>query len=210
MRPTRLILQCMFNKLKCRSKVTSPLNCPGRRNLHLLVGSFRDVATSWHIAKTLRHVSKGIVGMEKTAGSRIDESDSAGHVGQHFLVEDDFALQTLFGFHLPLVIPAAQPCEDRSEDDQPGCQHSHSSQKIMYRFVSQGPGLLHYGHPTARFNRAERIEIAMSLEMPAFALADLFYQSFICLRCRGYGIWLEIAGKKRHAVLIEYLKNKAI
>ena len=148
--------------------------------------------------------------MEKTAGSWIDESDSAGHVGQHFFVEDDFALQTLFGFQLPLVIPAAQPCEDCSEDDQPGCQHGHSSQKIMNRFVSQGPGLLHYGHPTARFNGAERIEIAMPLEMPAFALADLFDQSFICLRCRGYGIWLEIAGKKRHAVLIEYLKNKAI
>ena len=80
----------------------------------------------------------------------------------------------------------------------------------MNRFVSQGPRLLHYGHPTARFNRAERIEIALSLEMPAPALVDLFDQSFICLRRRRYGIWLEIAGKERHAVLIEDLKNKPV
>ena len=52
----------------------------------------------WQIAKTPRHVSKGIVGMEKTAGSRIDESDAAGHVRQHIFVEDDFALNPLFGF----------------------------------------------------------------------------------------------------------------
>src|SRR5438067_345637 len=207
---TRLIFQGMFNQLKWRSKAKHLLNCPGRSNLHIIVRRFRDVLTSWHIAKTLRHVGKSIIGMEKTAGSWIDESDSAGHVGQHFFVEDDFTLQTLFGFQLSLVIPAAQPCEDRGEDDQPGCQHSHSSQKIMNRFVSQGPRLLYYSHPTARINRAERIEIALSLEMPAPALANLFDQSFICLRCRGYGIWLEIAGKKRHAVLIEYLKNKAI
>src|SRR5262249_40591945 len=154
-------------------------NRPGRCNLHLVVGSFRDVATGWHVTKTFRHLCKSIVGMEETARSRIDEGDTTGHVRQHFLVEDHFALQTLLSFQLPLVIPAAQPCEDRGENDQPGCQYSHSSQKIMNRSVSQHPRLLHYGDPTGRFNWAERIKITMPLEMPALALANFCDQSFV-------------------------------
>ena len=115
-----------------------------------------------------------MVGVEETAGSRIDESDAAGHVRKHFFVEDHFALQPLLGFQLALVIRTAQPREDRGENDQPSCQYCHSSQKIVNRFVSQGSRLLHYGHPATRFNRAERIKVTVPLEMPAFALADLF------------------------------------
>ncbi len=46
--------------------------------------------------------------------------------------------------------------------------------------------------------------------MPAFALADLFYQSAISLgrsRCR---IRLEIVGEKRSAVLIQHLEKEPI
>ena len=44
----------------------------------------------------------------------------------------------------------------------------------MNRFVGQAFRLFDYGDPTGRFDRAERIKIAMPLEMPALALADLF------------------------------------
>src|SRR5262245_66644388 len=91
-----------------------------------------------------------MVGVEETAGNRIDQSNTARHIRKHFLVENHLALQTLLRFQLTLVVRAAQPREDRGEYDQPGCEYRHSSQKIMNRFVSQGLGLLHYGHPTAR------------------------------------------------------------
>src|SRR5215470_7314971 len=122
-----------------------------------------------------------MVGVEKTPRNRIDEGDTAGHVRKHFLVENHFALQPPPGFQLPLVIDATQPREDRSENDQPGCQDGHSPQEVMNRFVSEGPRLLHYSHPAAGFDRAERVKIAVTLEMSALALADLLDQSFVCL-----------------------------
>src|ERR671923_2295281 len=102
MRHTGLILQRVLNQLKWRSESKHSLNRSWRRNLHIVVRSFRDVATGRHVAKTFRHVRKGIVGVEKATGSWIDESDAAGHVRQHFLVEDHLALQPLLGFHLAL------------------------------------------------------------------------------------------------------------
>src|SRR5262245_14614825 len=133
--------------------------------------------------------------MEETARSRIDESDATGHVRQHFFVEDNFALQPLLGFQLPLVIGAAQPREDCSENDQPGRQYSHSPQKVMNRLVSQCSRLLHYSHPAAGFNRAERVKVTVSLEVSAFALVDLFDQSLVCLRRGRYGIGLKSLAK---------------
>src|SRR6266542_3009780 len=164
----------VLNQLKWCSKGKDSFDRPRRSNLHVVVGSFRDVATGWRVAKTFRHLGKGIVGVEETARRRIDESDPTGHVRKHFLVEDHFTFQPPLGFQLALVIRAAQPRKDRGENDQPGSQYSHSSQKVMNRFVSQGPRLLHHGHPTAGFNRAERVKITVPLEMSALALADFF------------------------------------
>ena len=80
----------------------------------------------------------------------------------------------------------------------------------MNRFVSQGSRLHDYSHPTSGFNRAERIKITVPLEMPALALVDLADQPFVRLWRRRYGIWFEIAGKKRHPVLVEHLKKEPV
>ena len=148
--------------------------------------------------------------MKEATRSWIDKSDSAGHVCQHFLVEDHFALQPLLGLHLALIKPAAQPREDRRESNQPGCQHGHSSQKVMDRFVGHDPRLLHHRHPTGRFDRAERIKITVTFEMSALALADLFHQYAFFPGRRSCGIRLKILRKKRGTILIEHLEEQAI
>ena len=70
----------MLNQLKWRSKGQHPFNRPWWRNLHVVVGSFRNVTTGWHVAKSLSHLGKGVVGVEETARARINESDTTGHV----------------------------------------------------------------------------------------------------------------------------------
>src|SRR5262245_16144893 len=117
----------MLNELKWRSKSKHPFNRPGWSDLHVVVGSLRNVATRWHVAKTFRHLGEGIIGVEETTRHRIDEGDPTRHIREHFLVEDHLALEALLGLHLPLVIPAAQPCEDRGENDQPSREYGHSS-----------------------------------------------------------------------------------
>ena len=92
MRDSRLIFQRVLGQLKRRSKGKHSLNRSGRRNVHVIAGDFRDVAAGWEVSKTVSHARKSIVGVEKTTRSWIDKSDSAGHVCQDFLVEDDFPL----------------------------------------------------------------------------------------------------------------------
>src|ERR1700745_1338783 len=117
----------MFNQLKWRPKTKHSVDCSGRGNFHIVIGSLRDVATGWHVAKAVRHMGKRMVGVEKTARSRIDEGDAAWHVRKHLLVENHFTLQPLLGVQLPLVICASQPGEYRGENDQPGRKYRHSS-----------------------------------------------------------------------------------
>src|ERR1700730_8236526 len=119
MRDSRLIFQRVLNQLKRRSKVKHSVNRSRRRNVHVIAGDLRDLAARGQVSKTFRHEGKGVVGMEKAARSRIDKSDSAGHIRQNFLVEDHFALQLLRRLDLALMEAAAQPPEDGREYDQP-------------------------------------------------------------------------------------------
>ena len=172
MRDSSFIFQWVLTQLKRRSKSKHSLNGSWGGNVHFIAGDFRNVAAGREVSKTFRHARKGIVGVKKAARSGFDKGDSAGHVRQHFLVEDDFALQPLRPFHLALIEPVTQPCEDCRERDQPRSQDRHSSQKIMNRFVCEALRLLHYRHPTGLLDRTERIEVPVFLEMSDFVLAD--------------------------------------
>ena len=147
--------------------------------------------------------------MKKAARSWIDKSDSAGHVRQHFLVENNFTLQPLLGFHLALIKPTAQPGEDRCEDNQPGCQQRHSPKQIMNRFVSQRFRLFHYCHPTGIFDWTERVKVPVLLEMSRVAFTDFLHQRAVLGRSHT-GARLKIIGKKRNAVLIENFEQKPV
>ena len=135
----------------------------------------RNVTIGCQISKTTRHLREGPVCLKKTPRSRIDKSDAARHVRENFFVKDNFPLDSPGRLGLAAVKLAGEPGEDRGERDQPEGQDKHSSEEIMHRFVGNGFGLLHQRHPTGRFHRAERIEIAVSLEMPASAAADLLH-----------------------------------
>ena len=120
----------------------------------------------------MSRMRKGVIGVEKAARSGIDKGDSAGHVRQYFLVENDFTLQLLSGLYLALIEPGAEPREHCRENDQPCRQDRHSSQKIVNRLVSEALRLLHYRHPPRWLDRTERIEVSTLLEMSDFILSD--------------------------------------
>ena len=143
MRYSRLVFQRVLSQLKWSSKRKHSFDRSRRRNLHVIGGNFRDVAAVRQVSKTFRHARKGVIGVEKAARSGIDKGDSAGHVRQYFLVENDFALQLLRGLHLALIEPGAEPREHCRENDQPCRQDRHSSQKIVNWFVCQSFRLLH-------------------------------------------------------------------
>src|SRR6266404_855574 len=177
MRRTRFVFQRVLDELKRRAKREHPLNRSRVSDLQIVVGCFRNVLTGRQIAETLRHMRKSVIRLEKTARFRIDEGDTAGHVGQDFFVKDDFALDAPFGFHLALIKPAGKPCTHGDENDQPGRQYGHSPEEIVDRFVSEAFRLLYDRHPASRFYRAERIEVSALLEMPALVLADFLDQN---------------------------------
>ena len=79
----------------------------------------------------------------------------------------------------------------------------------MNGLVGETFRLHNYRDPTGRFDGAERIKIAVPLEVPALALADLIDQNPPFGRSR-FGVRLKISGKKRGAVLIEHLEKKPI
>ena len=79
----------------------------------------------------------------------------------------------------------------------------------MNWFVGDSFRLLYNCDPTSRFDGTERIKIPVSLEMPALTLANFIDQDSPLGGGRG-GVWLEIAGKKCGAVLIEDSEKEPI
>src|SRR3989442_747275 len=165
MRHSSLVFQRVLSQLKWRSEGKHSLNCSWRRNLHIVARDFHDVAAGWQVSKTFRHARKSVVDVEKATRSWINKRDAAGHIRQHLLVKDHFAFQPLCGFYLALIKPVAQPREYCGQSDQPRRQHSHSSQKIVHRFVRQPLWLFHDRYPPSRLDRTGRIEVSMLFEV---------------------------------------------
>src|SRR5689334_9934368 len=106
MRYSRLVLQRVLCEMKWSSKLKHFVNRSGRRDLHFVAADLHYVAIGRQLAQSFCHSSESVIGVKKTARRWIDQSDSAGHVCQHFLIEDHFALEPLPGFDLPSIKPA--------------------------------------------------------------------------------------------------------
>ena len=155
MRHAHFVFQRMLDQLEGRAKREHPVYCSRRRDFYIVVSGFSDFLAGRQISKTLRHLRERIVCLEKTARLRIDEGNTARHVGQDFFVEDNLPFDASLGFQLALVKPAAQPRDDGRKNDEPGRQHGHSCKKIVNRFVGQTLRLLHHRDPTGWLDRAE-------------------------------------------------------
>ena len=163
MRHTRFVFQRLFYELKWGPEGKHSLNGLFWSNLHVIERGFRDILTGRNIPETLCHARKSLVCLKKTARPWIDKGDAARHVRQDLFVKHDFTFDASRGFYLPLIKSRAKPRENRCENNQPSRQDGHSPEKIMNRFVGQTFRLLDYRDPAGRFDRAERIKIAMPL-----------------------------------------------
>src|SRR5262249_30098376 len=93
--------------------------CPPWCDFYIVVSGFSDLLAWRQISKTLRHLRERVVCLEKTARLRIDQGNTARHVGQDFFVEDNLPFDASFGFQLVLVKAAAKPRKYGSENDEP-------------------------------------------------------------------------------------------
>ena len=125
----------------------------------------------------MRHLAKCFVRLQKLLRARIDERDADGHVGEDFLVEDDFALDPAGSFGLTAIKSAAEPCENGNGQDEPSAQDGHSLEKIAERFVSDRLRLLHHHGPSRGLDRSERVKIPAALEVAGLHFGNLRRQN---------------------------------
>ena len=209
MRHAHFVFQRLLDQLKRCSKRKYFLDRSARSYLHIIVGSFGDLATGRQISKTGRHMAESLVRLQETPGSRIDKSNAARHVRQDLFVKNDFPRDALRGLCLAAVEFACAQCGQGGADEQPADKNVHLVQQIMHGFVGDRRWLFDYSHPAGRFDWAEGINIASHLEMPALAFADLFHQK-LTLGRNNPGVRLKVLCKNGAATLIEHLADGLI
>src|ERR1700730_19384678 len=125
MRHSALVFEGLLDQLKWCPERKDPLDCSGRRNLHVVISSLRDVAIAGQTAESVRHLGESIVRLQKAPSRWIDKRDPGRHVGENFLVKNYFALQTPGRFRLPAVQLAAKDGKDSLTRPQPDGQQRH-------------------------------------------------------------------------------------
>ena len=141
--------------------------------------------------------------------SRIDQRDTARHVGQNLFVKDDFALDAACSFRLASVEFSEEPrCNCRS-GNQPGDGNSKFADKILHWAVRLFPGLLYDRRPARRIDRAERIEIPIALHVSACAFTNFRDQTVVCGRVQDR-IGAEVLREQSRAILVEHLAGRLL
>ena len=199
----------LLHELKGRAEREHSFDRLRGRDLHFVVGDGVNVLSSGQPAKILRHVREGLVRLEEIPRLRIDQRDAARHVGEDLFVKDYFAFDSARRLALATGELAREPCADGGQDDQPDRREGDFVEKVADRFVGRSLRLLHYRHPPGRLDRAERIEVVMSIEMPGLRLTNLLDEGICDRRNRGR-VRLEIVRKEGGAVLVDHLADRLV